>query len=260
MEHDQEVLEYYDQPPAFPIKYQNKSGRKIGHYHTPDFFVIRKFEAAWEEWKTEEELQRLSEKYPTRYQKTEEGNWICPPGEAHAEPLGLKYYVRSNAELDPIFIQNLIFLEDYLKFTPSIPPEIQAQIEEKVKASPAITLASLIATEAKVRANDVYIMIAQGLIYVDLAAVSLTEHSWVQLYPDKPTHDAYVNYSQSKKTSLMRSTSQLVANTPLVWDGRLWRKRESGRNYHHPPTRNRSANANPLGIFSAIVRKRLYQH
>jgi putative transposase len=223
MEHDQEVLEYYDQPPAFPIKYQNKSGRKIGHYHTPDFFVIRKKEAAWEEWKTEEELQRLSEKYPTRYQKTEDGNWISPPGNAYAEPLGLKYYVRSNAELEAIFIQNLIFLEDYLKFTPSIPPKIQAQIEEKVKTLPSISLASLMATSAKVRANDVYIMIAQGLIYVDLTAVSLKEHSWVQLYPDKSTHDAYVNYEQSKKTSLIRATSQLVVNTPLVWDGRLWR-------------------------------------
>lgn len=94
MEHDQEVLEFYDQPPAFLINYQNQSGRKIGHYHTPDFFVLRKTGAAWEEWKTEAQLQRLSKKYPTRYQKTEDGSWICPPGAAHAEPLGLKYYVR----------------------------------------------------------------------------------------------------------------------------------------------------------------------
>lgn len=34
MEHDPDVLEYYDQPPPFKIQYQNKTGRKISHYHT----------------------------------------------------------------------------------------------------------------------------------------------------------------------------------------------------------------------------------
>ncbi len=223
MEHDQEVLEYYDQPPAFPIKYQNKSGRKIGHYHTPDFFVLRKEGAAWEEWKTETQLQKLSEKYPTRYQKNKNGNWICPPGIAHAEPLGLKYYVRSDAELEPIFIQNLIFLEDYLKFTPKIPPQIQAQIIEKVTASPSITTLCLMATESKIRANDVYIMIALGKIYVDLTAVPLTEHSRVQLYPNKQTLDAYKNYQQIIKSSSINATNELRVNASLVWDGRLCR-------------------------------------
>ena len=223
MEHDDEVLEFYDQPPAFPIKYQNQSGRNIGHYHTPDFFVLRKKGAAWEEWKTEAQLQRLSEKYPTRYRKTEDGIWVCPPGAAHAEPLGLKYYVRSDAELEPIFIQNLMFLEDYVRFTASVPEEKMAQVEERVKASPGITLASCLASESKVRANDVYVMIAQDRLYVDLAAVPLREHSWVQLYPDKQTHEAHVLYGPAKFPSSITSTTKLVANTPLVWDGRLWR-------------------------------------
>ena len=32
--------------------------------HTPDFFVIRETEAGWEEWKTEEDLRRLTERNP----------------------------------------------------------------------------------------------------------------------------------------------------------------------------------------------------
>jgi putative transposase len=47
MEHSPEVLEFYDQPPPFKIQYQNQNGRKIGHYHTPDFFVLRTLGAAW---------------------------------------------------------------------------------------------------------------------------------------------------------------------------------------------------------------------
>ena len=68
MEHDPNVLEFYDQPSSFKIQYTNKAGRKIGHYHTPDFFVMSADNAAWVEWKTEAQLQKLSEKYPTRYQ------------------------------------------------------------------------------------------------------------------------------------------------------------------------------------------------
>jgi putative transposase len=139
MEHDEQVLEFYDQPPSFKIQYANQSGRKIGHYHTPDFFVLRTEEATWEEWKTEAQLQRLSEKYPTRYQKTEDGSWRCPPGEAHAGPLGLKYQVRTDAELHPIFIQNLMFLEDYLRFKADVTPPNPERVRERVKAAPGIT-------------------------------------------------------------------------------------------------------------------------
>jgi hypothetical protein len=76
MEHEEEVLEFYDQPPPFKIQYHNKTGRKIGHYHTPDFFVLRTNGAAWEEWKTETELtphrylQRHSSKHPETMGKT----------------------------------------------------------------------------------------------------------------------------------------------------------------------------------------------
>src|SRR5579859_3457661 len=64
MEHDDEVLEYYDQPPSFKLRYQTPSGRTTAPFHTPDFFVIRKNQAGWEEWKTEEHLHKLAEKQP----------------------------------------------------------------------------------------------------------------------------------------------------------------------------------------------------
>ena len=166
----------------------------------------------------------------------------------------------SNAELEPIFIQNLMFLEDYLRFTASVPEEKMAQVEERVKASPGITLASCLASESKVRANDVYVMIAQDRLYVDLAAVPLREHSWVQLYPDKQTHDAHVLYGPAKFPSSITSTTKLVANTPLVWDGRLWRKREHGRNYYHTAAGNGTTHAIAFWVLSPVVGARLYQH
>ena len=87
MEHDAGVLEYFDQPPSIKLDYASATGKRIGVLHTPDFFVIRDRDAGWEEWKTEEELQRLAERNPNRYCAGAEGRWRCPPGADYAERL-----------------------------------------------------------------------------------------------------------------------------------------------------------------------------
>jgi putative transposase len=224
MEHDPNVLEYYDQPSCFKIQYSNKAGRKIGHYHTPDFFVLSNESAAWVEWKTEAELEKLSEKYPTRYLQSADGAWRCPPGEAYASPLGLEYHVRTDASLDPIYIQNLIFLEDYLRFKTDSNPSIQALVKERVKTAPGITLANLLASESQIGANDVYAMLVLDQLYVALSDVPLVQHERVRLYPDRQTYDTYLESSQHKTTTSLTLTAPpiLVANTRLRWDGRLW--------------------------------------
>src|SRR5271157_5931953 len=80
MEHDDSVWEFYDQPPSSKLDYLSAGGRSLGVMHTPDFFVIRKEAAGWEEWKTEEDLARLAEKNPNRYRLDAEEHWCCPPG------------------------------------------------------------------------------------------------------------------------------------------------------------------------------------
>jgi hypothetical protein len=61
MEHDPQTLEFYDQPNAIALDYKSANGRRQVVRHTPDFFVIRPDAAGWEEWKTEDELNRLAE-------------------------------------------------------------------------------------------------------------------------------------------------------------------------------------------------------
>ncbi|MBI2569295.1 MAG: TnsA endonuclease N-terminal domain-containing protein [Candidatus Schekmanbacteria bacterium] len=50
-EYDEDVLEYYDQPPPIKLRYETDKRKQIGVIHTPDFFVIRGQTAGWEEWK-----------------------------------------------------------------------------------------------------------------------------------------------------------------------------------------------------------------
>src|SRR6266849_7233671 len=60
-EHDQQVLEFYDQQPAIKLVYQAKNGRQVGVWQTPDYFVLRADGIGWEEWKTAVGLEHLSQ-------------------------------------------------------------------------------------------------------------------------------------------------------------------------------------------------------
>jgi len=116
LEHDDEVLEYYDQPPPFKLNYKSKTGRTIGYYYTPDFFVIKKNSAGWWECKPEAKLQELAEKKPEQYCLGNDSEWHYLPAETYATNLGLDFRVWSSASIDWTLQQNLEFLEDYFRY------------------------------------------------------------------------------------------------------------------------------------------------
>ncbi len=226
MEHDGKVLEFYDQPPSFKLSYQTPSGRKTTPFHTPDFFVLRRDQAGWEEWKTEEHLHKLAEKQPFRYQHRD-GQWHYPPGEEYASAFGLSYQVRSSAELPRTFIDNLDFLEDYLIVVPRLPEEIVARIQAHVRAAPGILLTALLAEAGGVRANDVYALIALDHLFVDLHAAPLGDHFRTRLYLDQAQAAAHAALGPLPSSFLREgfaapSAATLSTNTRLLWDGRVW--------------------------------------
>jgi putative transposase len=186
--HQDDVLEYWDQPLTFKIEYKNKSNRNIGTTHTPDFFVIRNTHAEFVECKTEEELIRLANDQPGKYYLGTDGQWRCPPGEKYAGVFGFKYRVVSTAEIDRVQIRNTVFLEDYLgEDTPPVADEQRRTIVSIVVNEQSILLLELLerVLEAGCTADDVYTLIAQGIIFVDLRAEALAEPNRVWVYPDK---------------------------------------------------------------------------
>jgi len=90
MERDDDVLEFYEQSSRIPLSYRAKSGYRTTQWHTPDFFVLRRGSAGWEEWKEASSLDILAEEKPARYQLAGTGQWHCPPGEAYAEQFGFR--------------------------------------------------------------------------------------------------------------------------------------------------------------------------
>ena len=222
MEHDAGVLEYFDQPPSIQLEYGSPNGRRMGVRHTPDFFVMRETEAGWEEWKTEEELQRLSERNLNRYCADDGGRWSCPPGEAYAEPLGLYYRVRSSADIDRIFQRNIQFLEDYFRAgSTEILPAIRESAVALVSATPGMSLADLLRLSEGVIAPDfIFTMIASGVLYVDLRAAVLAEPSKVKVFAAPAT--TLRAPSNGISNTLCPSTDSLRSGSRISWDGRNW--------------------------------------
>ena len=108
--------------------YNSASGRHQVVRHTTDFFVLRQDAAGWEEWKTEDELNRLAEHSPNRYRQ-EAGRWLCPPGESYASRFSLDYRLRSSKEIDWHFQRNVLFLQDYVRSdSGTIPAGAQVRI------------------------------------------------------------------------------------------------------------------------------------
>ena len=91
---------------TFPLHYHANSGRPTTQWHTPDFFVLRRTSAGFEEWKRKE-LEKLAVTKRNRYQRDHTGIWRCPPGETYAEQVSLYYRLRSSAEYHPHYIQEM---------------------------------------------------------------------------------------------------------------------------------------------------------
>jgi len=223
MEHDDSVLEFYDQPPSIKLDYLSAGGRHLGVMHTPDFFVIRNDTAGWEEWKTEDELGRLAEKNPHRYRRGQDGQWRAEPGENYAQALGLYYRVRSSREIDWVFQRNLRFLEDYLTLDMQPSSALAERVKAYVVATPGISLKELVETAKDFATpDDIYRLIASDQLWVDLRAVPLAEPDRVPLFPSVPE---VLLPRQDKQAALASSSPicSLKAGGTIEWDGKIWK-------------------------------------
>ena len=237
MEHDPLVLEFWDQPNPpitlyYPVKQKNGHTRTIGVLHTSDYFVIRKkplehdaykIELGWEEWKTEEALRQFEREESQRYVRDEQGQWRCPPGEAVAAPLGFYYRVRSSAEIHEMFQRNLRFLSYYLREnSPQVSEIARGEVLAHVKSEPGMRLSTLLDRMQVATSDDLYTLLAQDALYVDLYASPLAEPERVHLFIDETTARAWsVALAEQPFPEMRRPHTILIEpGAPVVWDGR----------------------------------------
>jgi putative transposase len=228
MERDEDVLEYYDQSSRIPLSYRAKSGSRTTQWHTPDFFVLRRESAGWEEWKQAGRLDRLAVDQPARYKLAGTGQWHCPPGQAYAEQLGLTYRLRSSAEFHPLKIQNLKFLQDFWAHEVPPHPEQEALALAHIQTHPGIPLSELLATYPDLAVDVIWTLLSTCRVFTNLSTTLLMRHEGVTLYAEEE------RVPKGRQGELAQLSTPLP-DAPVAWDGRLWRIEGWGEMVHLRP-------------------------
>ncbi len=256
LEHDREVLEYYDQPPAIELNYLSKSQRAVRVSHTPDFFVIRTTGAGWVECKMEDKLLTLAQDSPNRYRQ-QDGEWSCPPGEQVAAELGFFYALHSSVKLNPIFSRNFVWLEDYLIKSPSVDEDVAEAVISVVKANPAISLAELQQEIEIATVDDLHLLIATDRIYVDLNAIPLSSPEQVQVFLNEEVAFTYSQLTTviSSNTDHFRPLVKTTVGTQISWDGQPWTIINLGDRYVGLQGENNQFQDLPNQVFYTLIQQ-----
>jgi transposase InsO family protein len=226
-EHDQEIHEYYDQPPAIVLRYRTPDGRTVRPVrHTPDYFVLWRDHAGWVECKDDPNLRRLETHNPHRYCCDATGRWRCPPGEEYACTLGLSYQVYCSSAVNWVYQDNLDFLQDYLRASQDLVAEEAArEIQTMVVADPGLSIAQVLRQLDHATADDLYGLIATGRLYVDLEHRRLADRVHAAVYPDATTAQV-ANVTTSAQIVFHSSLDHVLVMAPnsgICWNGRPWR-------------------------------------
>ena len=233
MEYDDDVLEYYDQPPPIPLNCADAKGRNRGFMHTPDFFAIKKEACGYYELKPEQELERLHQKNPNRYTKDEGGNWICPPGIEFAKKYGLFYEVWSDKEFNWAYQQNIIFLEDYLRREFVVAEDAKARILGFFSDKAYYTFKELLDAHRENTADDILAMIVAGDLFVDLHNSHLADQEKTLIFKNKNIYSFHIAATKEIEQGSIHPTNQAIKLIPghkLLWDGSPFAIINAGQN------------------------------
>lgn len=190
-EYDPKVIEYYAQPCQLKFELIDDATGDIRNIqHTPDYLVITRDAIALEEWKSEDKLVRLAERYPYRYQRGSDGLWYAPQIERQLADIGIRYRVCSNALLPGKRIENLLHLADYLH--PSAEPcpaSTLSRLNAVLQEHASVYISELLEPPLKFNADELNKAIADGLVVADLDREPLTQPLRARLYRDTTLRD-----------------------------------------------------------------------
>ena len=192
-EYDPQVIEYYPQPCLLRLELVDDATGEIRNIqHTPDYLVITQDAITLEEWKSEDKLVRLAERYPYRYQCGSDGQWYAPQIERQLADIGIRYRVCSNAMLPGKRIENLLHLADYLDPTVEpCPTSTLSRLNAVLKEHGAVYISELLSEPYHFNADEINKAIADNLVVADLDREPLTQPLRARLYRDVTLRDFF---------------------------------------------------------------------
>ena len=214
-EHEDDVLEIWDQPPSIPLEYYDKRGHLQRPMHTPDYFLFRACECGWVECKASQELLKQAEARPNRYVQDSHGTWRCPPGEAYAAKYGLTYRVWASDQVNWAAQDNALYLEDYYQDLERLAiPDLSLEVLSRlVNEHPGILLSNL-RVGSSISADLINIAIAKHDLYVDLATYRLSEPSRTPVFRNRHVARAHAQPSVQDRQAVPSTASTASSITP----------------------------------------------
>ena len=224
-EYDNDVLEYFNQPYRFNLRYKSKNGNITAPGYTPDFCLFRQNSVGFEEWKPEHKLIQLAEEQPNRYYKDENGQWRSLPVEEVIQEYGFYYSIRTDLEINWNKVSNIRCLRAYRDKEYIVPAEISEKISKVVATCPGgISLPELRQEISEATIDDIFALIAKDIIWFDDQAASLTDdQERVQIFSSRAVAEACILIQQTQTSSLAESLqiTDIVEGTKFYWGGKL---------------------------------------
>lgn len=183
-EYDPEVLEYYPQPCRLQFEVIDTDGEIHRIDHTPDFLLLGERFVVLEERKPWSKLEKLASRYPWRYHLSPDGHWVAPLIEKQLAEWGLCYRIRTERDIPQRRIENILMLEDYLD--PSAPPcpvDVAQRIHDALTEDAVLYLAELY-EKLDCRPDDVFKLIADGLLVSDIDVAPLEDRNGYRVFRD----------------------------------------------------------------------------
>lgn len=231
-EHDPNVIIYLDQPTRIKIRYKSKTGRMIGALHTPDFIVITEEEISIIECKPEETLITLADKQPNRYLKDSERNWRSPPAEEALKKYGIKYRIKSSADINTTLQRNLIFIWDYFSDSNlSMHENAARRINKLLDTAGKASLSELFAYHPDISRDTVYSLIAHQRLISDIENNLLINPDSFYVYAsidDLKTHRILREYTQNPHIPTINYLNIKPGNK-LTWNDVTWNIQNVGK-------------------------------
>jgi transposase InsO family protein len=184
LEHDPDVIAYAHQP-ALPVhvSWTTTDGAVRNATLTADTIVLRHRRTALVEVKPEDAIVTLANARPGFVVRdVENGRWRCPSAEAYLARFGLTYEIVTPAEFPKTMVRNLEGLGAAFRAQLPEPSTVMAVVD-RVRSEPGVSLTALI--DGGTTEGELHVLIAAGVIYVDLERDDLTLPRAVPAYPNR---------------------------------------------------------------------------
>lgn len=220
-----EVLEFWEEPGVeLKFSYLDGGGRRRSGRFRPDHLVLEDGGVFLDEWKTEEQLILDSERMPGRYLRDDTG-WRSLSAEDSAARLGVTFRLRTPGSVPAEVRLNGRFMRDYYRDETLIADDLATKVLRAIRGDEGLTLATLFLREAEANPDDVYRLIARGVIYVDLAHHRLAETFYIPVFSSRArsaSADAAKRAGLDQAVVMPALVVKFDPGESIRWKGALW--------------------------------------